>query len=322
MARFGFVPLASSPPSASICALACSSTSFGTIEPTANSLSPFSVILQALHDLIVRLTEVELIHHAAGQQIRIAGVLDAHLPQHPRDDDLDVLIVDFDALAAVHVLNFTCQVLLHGFFAGDAKNIVRHERTIHQRVAGSHDVARVNAQVLVVRDQVLALDAAFAADDNRTLAALLLAEQFDRAVDLGDNGRILRLASFEDFRHARQTARDVLRTRGFARRLGDERTRRNHLAFVDFQVSPLGHVVEVENLAIGRVFDDDLRMHVALVFHDDEANVTAGVLFAAHRLAFDQVFEANLAAGFGQNRNAVRIPFAEHAARQQRCRFR
>ena len=32
-------------------------------------------------------------------------------------------------------------------------------------------------------------------------------------------------------------------------------------------------------------------------------------------MAFDQVFEADLAAGFGQNRNAVRIPFAEDGAR-------
>ena len=110
--------------------------------------------------------------------------------------------------------------------------------------------------------------------------------------------------------------------RGFARRLGDERTGRNHLAFVDFQVGPLGHVVEVENLAVVRVFDDDLRMHVALVFHDDVANVTAGVLFAPHRLAFDQVFEANLAARFGQNRDAVRVPFAEDGRRPQRCRSR
>ena len=147
-------------------------------------------------------------------------------------------------------------------------------------------------------------------------------EQFDRAVDFGDNGRILRLAGFEDFRHARQTARDVLRAGGFARRLGDERTGRNHLAFVDFQVGPLGHVVEVENLAVGRIFDDDLRMHVALVLHDHVANVTAGVLFGPHRLAFDQVFEANLAARFGENRNAVRIPFAEHAAGRDRRRSR
>ena len=35
------------------------------------------------------------------------------------------------------------------------------------------------------------------------------ARDLDHAVDFGDDGRILRLASLEDFRHARQTARDV-----------------------------------------------------------------------------------------------------------------
>ncbi len=73
-------------------------------------------------------------------------------------------------------------------------------------------VAGVDAEVLAVGDQVLALDAGFAADDDRPLATLLFAEHFDRAVDLGDDGRILRLAGFEDLGHARQTAGDVLRT--------------------------------------------------------------------------------------------------------------
>ena len=95
----------------------------------------------------------------------------------------------------------------------DAQNVVRHERPVDQRLAGSHEVARVDAQVLAVRHEVLAFDAAFAADDDRSLAAALLAENLDGAVDFGDDRRILRLASFEDFRHARQTAGDVLRAR-------------------------------------------------------------------------------------------------------------
>ena len=45
----------------------------------------------------------------------------------------------------------------------------------------------------------------------------------------------------------------------------------DHLAFVDFDVRPLGQVVEVEDLAVG-VFDDDLRVQVALVLDDDEAH--------------------------------------------------
>ena len=102
-----------------------------------------------------------------GSRFVSPGRLDAHLAQHLGDDDLDVLVVDLDALAAIDVLDFADQVLLHGLFAGDAQDVVRHQRTIDERVAGTHEVARVDAQVLVVRDEVLAFDAALAADDDR-----------------------------------------------------------------------------------------------------------------------------------------------------------
>ncbi len=85
------------------------------------------------------------------------------------------------------------------------------------------------------------------------------------------------------------------------------------VAFVDFDVGLFRQVVEVENLAAG-VFHDDLRVQIALVLHDQRADVTAGVLFEPHRFAFDHVFVANLSADFGQNRDAVRIPLAEHGA--------
>src|SRR6185295_11313388 len=107
---------------------------------------------------------------------------DSHFAEHLRNDDFDVLVVDIHALAAIDVLNFASQVLLHGFFAGNAENIVRHERTVDERLAGTHKVARVDAQVLAVRNQVLAFDATFAADNNRPLATALFAQDFDRAI--------------------------------------------------------------------------------------------------------------------------------------------
>ena len=116
-----------------------------------------------------------------------------------------------------------------------------------------HVVAGVHAEVLAVRHEVLALDAAFAADDDRPLAAALLAEHFDDAVDLGHDGRVLRLAGLEDFGHARQTAGDVLRAGDFAGRLGQQRAGRDGLAFVDFDVGLFGQVVDVEDLAARRL---------------------------------------------------------------------
>ena len=132
-----------------------------------------------MRQILVHGAELELVHHAAGQQAGVADALDPHLAQHLGDDDLDVLVVDFDALAAVDVLDFADQVLLHGLFAGDAEDVVRHQRAVDQGLAGPDEVAGVDAQVLAVRDEVLALDAAFAADDDRPLAAALLAQQFD-----------------------------------------------------------------------------------------------------------------------------------------------
>ena len=172
----------------------------------------------------------------------------------------------------------------------------------------------VDAEVLAVRDEVLALDAAFAADDDRPLAAALLAQQFHGAVDLGDDRRVLGLAGLEDLRHAGQTAGDVLRAGHFARRLGQQRAGRDLAAFGDFDVGLFRQVVEVEDLA-RLVLEDDLRVQIALVLHDQAAFVAAGVLLQPHRLAFDDVLEADLSADFGENGDGVRVPLAEECRR-------
>ena len=126
----------------------------------------------------------------------------------------------------VNVLDLTQQVPLHGLFAGDPQDVVRHQRPFDQSVAGPNPVAGVNPQVLAMRNLVLALDAAFVLDDDGPLAAALLVQQLDAAGDLGHHRRLLRPAGLEDLGHARQTAGDVLRAAAFARRLGQERAGR------------------------------------------------------------------------------------------------
>ena len=179
--------------------------------------------LLALGQFLVHGIELEAIHDRAGQEGRVAEALHADLPQHLRDDDLDVLIVDLHALAAVDVLDLAGQIVLHGLFARDAEDVVGHERPIDEGLAGADEGAGVDAEVLAVRDEVFALDAAFAADDDRPLAAALLAQQLHDAVDLGDDCRVLGLAGLEDLRHAGQAAGDVLGAGDFAGRLGQQR---------------------------------------------------------------------------------------------------
>ena len=60
-------------------------------------------------------------------------------------------------------------------------------------------------------------------DDDAALV-LVVAAEADRAVDLGDDGVILRTACLEEFGHTRQTAGDVLGLRAF------HRNTRNHVA--------------------------------------------------------------------------------------------
>ena len=69
------------------------------------------------------------VHNGAGQQIRAAGIVDADLAHHLADDDLDVLIVDVNALLTVDLLDLLNQIVLPaGIDAADAQHVMRAVR--------------------------------------------------------------------------------------------------------------------------------------------------------------------------------------------------
>src|SRR5439155_1415912 len=82
------------------------------------------------------------------------------------DDDLDVLVVDRDALQAVDLLHLVHQVALQLTVAEHRQVVVGVGRPVHERLAGLHPVALVDDDVLAARDQVLARLAAVGADDD------------------------------------------------------------------------------------------------------------------------------------------------------------
>ena len=54
-------------------------------------------------------------------------------------------------------------------------------------------------------------------------------------------------------------------------------------------------------------------MQIALVLHDDPAfGLGVHVLFQTQRFVFDDVLEADAAAALGEDRDAVRVPVAQH----------
>ena len=90
------------------------------------------------------------------EEVRVADVLDADAPEHLTNDDLDVLVVDADALQAVDLLDFVHEPSRELLLALHAKDVVRVRRAVLQRVARANAVARLHVDVLALRDQVLA----------------------------------------------------------------------------------------------------------------------------------------------------------------------
>ena len=109
-------------------------------------------------DPVVRLLEVEPVDQLGREQVDVARLVDADLAEHLPDDDLDVLVVDRDALAAVDLLDFLDQVALDGVLAPGVEVFLRVDRAVGDRVAGPDLLAVLDEELGVVGDRVLALD--------------------------------------------------------------------------------------------------------------------------------------------------------------------
>ena len=140
------------------------------------------------------------------------------------------------------------------------------------------------------------------------------------AIDFADDGGFARLAGFEQFDHARQTARDVLGLGGFARDLRQHFARRDLVAILDHEVSTRRH--EVTLVALGALDDDrGLALFVGRIHHDQTRETGHFVHFFVQRQAFLQVLELHGAADFGQDREGVRIPLDQHLAQRNLLAF-
>ena len=90
----------------------------------------------------------------SSRNARIAHVFDLHPAHHLANDHLDVLVADVDALQPVDFLDFVHQVSLQFFFAEHGENVVRVERTVHQRFARLDALAFLHVDVDAARHRV------------------------------------------------------------------------------------------------------------------------------------------------------------------------
>ena len=134
-------------------------------------------------DAVVVLLELEPVHELGRQQVDVARLVDADLAEHLPDDDLDVLVVDRDALALVDLLDLLHQVALDGVLAPGVEVLLRVDRAIGDGVARPDLRAVVDEDLGVVGDEVLALDDVLGPDDEAVVA--LDEEARDRRGDVG-----------------------------------------------------------------------------------------------------------------------------------------
>src|SRR5688500_683641 len=268
-----------------------------------------------LNHPLVLLEEPELIRLLVDQELGVANILDPHPPHHLARDDLDVLVVDVDALQPVDLLDFVDQVLLQFLLAEHPQDVVRIARTVHQLLARTHPLALVDVDVHAARQRVLPRLGPIVRDDDHLALALDDAAFLDHAVDFRDDGRILRLARLEQLNHARQTAGDVLGLGGLARDLGQHVARFLRLAVLHHQVGVRRHVVLAHYLAV-LVLDLERRLLLLIRrVDDDEAREARDFVdFLVDGDALYDVLEPDRARLLGEDRERVGIPLDDDLA--------
>src|SRR5919201_1748460 len=162
------------------------------------------LLLLLLLDARVLAIEHDLVDELPGQELGFAGVLDPHLLEHLTHDQLDVLVVDVDALRLVDLLHLADEVQLGRRRALEPEQVGRVERSLVQRVARLDRLALLDEYARppreLVRDRLL-----LALDDDRDLRAALGVLDVDQPADLGQLRGALRVPRLEDLDHARQT---------------------------------------------------------------------------------------------------------------------
>ncbi len=269
----------------------------------------------AVLKVVVLIGEAQTVDLVVLEEAAVAGIRDADLLEHLAHDHFDVLVVDLHTLHAVHFLDLVHEIGLYFIDALDVEDVVRIDGAFSQTITGTDKVAFLDEDVAADRHGVFA--AKFTVerrDSDHAGTALRLVDRHD-AVDLRHGCRILRSASFEEFRHARQTARDVAQTTKVARHLDELGTDRYHLCIIHHDLSSRRNDVGLDR---DTVFVDDLDGRalrpVTRVDHD---------LRGVTRLFVDGFFEgqvrhkvavADTAGLLRDDDGVVRVPFIQNVA--------
>src|SRR4051812_9331036 len=165
------------------------------------------LLLLGLLELVVDRRDLVAVGELARQVVGVALLLDADLAHHLAHDQLDVLVVDVDALRLVDLLDLVDEVQLERGAAPDLEHLGREDRALVELGAALDLVALGDEQARTTWERVALLLAVVERDDD--LALLLGVLDRDDAALTRQLGQALRLARLEQLDDTRQTVRDV-----------------------------------------------------------------------------------------------------------------
>ena len=119
-----------------------------------------------------------------------------------------MLVVDLHTLQTIHCLNLIHNVFLSLNGAEDVENVGRGDASVGKRSSRLDVVVLLHEDLLGQWHEIMLLDATLVLHNNLAVTPLDLAHD-DLAVDFGKDGRVGRIAGFEEFGDTRQTAGDI-----------------------------------------------------------------------------------------------------------------
>ena len=159
--------------------------------------------------------ERDLVHELARKQLRVAGLAHPHLLQHLAHDQLDVLVVDVDALRLVDLLHLAHEVQLgrRRALASSSSSAGASEPSCSGSPGSTtwplrDEQPRPPRELVLPRRQRLAVLVDALREDRHLRPALGLLD-VDPPADLGERRGALRVPRLEDLDDAREAVRDV-----------------------------------------------------------------------------------------------------------------
>src|SRR3984893_16974951 len=246
----------------------CLKRSFGNTKKHWDRFSWFTTLFG---DSAIFFVEFKSINLITPEQLGVARFGDFHLPQHLANNDLDMLIINLNALETVHLLHLVYQVLLQVLRSADIQDFMRYNRTFGELRTFLHEIALEHDDVFIERDKVLFfLATGCIAQDKPPLPANSTAK-LANCLDICDFGRIFRATSLEEFRNPWQTASNILGLCDLSRRLGQKRTGRNLASVLNHNVCTCRNRV-TRDFFLAFIQDHDLRMQIFFVLDNNRTH--------------------------------------------------